>query len=69
MTNRYFGYLMIVAGVFVVLAGGCFFVVGLMFMSNPDLYTFVALAVGIFLIVVGVKSVRATSRRLKDDEK
>jgi hypothetical protein len=59
--TRLFGILAIVIGVFIVLGGGCFVLLGAMF-GGSDPLSFIGLLVGVGLIVGGTKMVRSTKR-------
>ncbi len=58
MASKFFGGLMIVAGVFIVFAGGCFLVLaGPLF--GEAWFGLLSVAVGAVLIALGVKLIRA----------
>ncbi len=57
-----FGTLAIVAGVFIVLGGGCFFLFGMM-LGEGSIVGFLGIAVGIWMIVGGARMVRRSGRQ------
>lgn len=63
---RLFGILAIVAGVFIVLGGGCFFVIGIAFGSG-SVVGILGLIVGIGMIFGGARMIK--SARTRDEPK
>jgi hypothetical protein len=59
--TRLFGILAIVIGVFIVLGGGCFVLLGAMF-GGGDPLGFIGLLVGVGLVIGGTKMVRSTKK-------
>lgn len=59
--KRLFGVLAIVIGVFIVLGGGCFFLLGAMF-GGSDPFGILGLIVGIGLIFGGANMLRDTKK-------
>ena len=59
--KRLFGILAIVVGVFVVLGGGCFVLLGAMF-GGSDPFGILGLIVGIGLIVGGTRMLRSARK-------
>ncbi len=59
---RLFGILAIVAGVFVVLGGGCFFLIGMAFGDGAGV-GILGLIVGVGMIVGGVQMIRRAGKR------
>ena len=60
--KRMFGILAIVVGVFVVLGGGCFFLLGAM-LGGTDPFGILWIIVGIGLIVAGANMLRSTKTK------
>ena len=65
MRSKYLGYLTIVAGVFVAIAGGCVAFIGMALGESPALL--IAPAVGIAIIIIGtritINAYRAAARQ------
>ena len=61
MNDRFFGSLMVVVGVFVAFAGGCFTLLGGMNGGTAIISIFTAL-IGIVLIAAGISAIRKVRR-------